>query len=118
MERYSLPLATRTRSKTDETTLSKVTRQAASSSAESKKGKSLGQKLASTLPALGLARREVEPVASSAQDLERERDQGRRDRVVERNGEKGRKTSSERRREELKKRIVVIGDPSAVGVPF
>ena len=117
VQRYSLPVATHTRQNTDDTTLSKVPSQTNGSSTTSRKdGKSLGQKLVTSLSMLGLARKETDPV--SGPDAERGRLTEKKDRITERNASSIRSISVERRRQDLKKMIVVMGDPSTVGVPF
>ena len=110
MHRHSLPTATHTRQNTDDTTPSKVASQVTDSSTTSKKEvTSLGMKFATSIPMLGLARRETESV--SFPNVERERNKVR-------TGSSIRPTSAEMRRQHLKNTIVVMGNPSAVGVPF
>ena len=68
------------------------------------------------MPMLGLTRREMDSVPAA--DTERGRLKERKDRINERTGSSARSMRAERRRQELKNKIVIMGDPSAVGVPF
>ena len=116
MKRHSVPTSAHSRSNTDDSTPLQMKNLAMDSNPLAKSTfKPAGQKWKGSLPMLGLATKE----ADAAFVLEHERGRTeRRDIRRERTGSGGTSLSAERRREALKKRIRVMGDPSAVGIPF
>lgn len=105
--RYSLPLATHTWLDSQDSILSRF----------------LGHELARKIPTPQLARKDhpLPGGALTVLDSRRKGGQSRKEQEKERmryGSASHAQATSERRREELKKSIVVIGDPNAVGVPF
>ena len=116
--RYSVPSTMPTRQNSSDTASTTFGGSAIDSGLGSMEDMSQESKLERTSLAPESNTNEMESVTSLALDSDREKLQWRSEKFGGNDEERGRQTSSERRREDLKKMIVVMGNPNAVGVPF